>query len=105
MACCEIASMPASVDTSATTALAVPPAWPISAASVASASPLRAASTTRAPRLAAMRAVTRPIPEEAPVMTTVCRFSALSETFIFMACILVRGGGFGAFCLIRRPRR
>ena len=38
----------------------------------ASAASLRAASMTRAPRFAAIRAVTSPIPLEAPVMTSTC---------------------------------
>jgi hypothetical protein len=63
-------STSAGTPTSAGTALAVPPAAPISAASASSAAALRAVSTSRAPRAAAIRAVTSPMPLDAPVMTT-----------------------------------
>jgi hypothetical protein len=58
--------------TSAATGCASPPCARISAAMSASVAALRATSTTRAPRLAAVSAVARPMPLEAPVTTTTC---------------------------------
>ena len=67
----------ARLPTSATTWIALPPTPSISAWMRARASPLRAASTTRAPRSAAIRAVARPMPDDAPVMTMTCSLSGL----------------------------
>src|SRR6476619_2003994 len=68
--------------TSVTTAWAMPPAWSISLATSFSAVSLRASRTTDAPRLPNSSAVSRPMPDDAPVMTTTCslawRFMGLS---------------------------
>jgi hypothetical protein len=45
---------------------------------------LRAAMTMRAPRFAAMRAVVRPIPLEAPVITRTCSFNGLGRLFFIV---------------------
>jgi hypothetical protein len=50
----------------------------ISCTTWSSVSSLREASTTLAPRCAAVRAVARPMPLEAPVMTMTCWLSGLS---------------------------
>jgi hypothetical protein len=60
-----------SLATSATTVAISPPGSRIRSAAVRSPSALRAASTTRAPRPAARRAVAKPMPLEAPVITIV----------------------------------
>jgi hypothetical protein len=48
-------------------------------------SSLRAASTSRAPRLAAIRAVTKPMPLLAPVMTITWSLSFFNLYFIVFA--------------------
>src|SRR6266566_6929323 len=78
-----------SFPTSATTASACPPAALISDSSCRSAASLRAASTSRAPRCAAMRAVVKPIPLDAPVITMTCSSRGLRR-------ILVMGDSFEA---------
>ena len=47
-----------------------------------SVSPLRAASTTLAPFLAAVSAVARPMPDDAPVMTMTCWSRGFSFTLM-----------------------
>ena len=64
--------------TSPATWIASPPAALISSATRRSAALFRAFSTTRAPRFAARRAVTRPMPDEAPVITITWSDSFLS---------------------------
>ena len=66
--------------TSATTAVAVPPAASISATSDLSPGSPRAATTTFAPCSAKRRAVARPMPLEAPITTTTCSATGLSCT-------------------------
>ncbi len=58
--------------TSRATARASPPSALIRAAASSRACPLRAARTTLAPRLAAVSAVARPMPDDAPVITITC---------------------------------
>jgi hypothetical protein len=58
---------------------------------IASASALREASTRRAPRRAAMRAVARPMPLDAPVITMVCWWRGFSR----MQFDAGQGGGVG----------
>ena len=62
--------------TSHGTTTAWPPAWVISSANECSSAAVRAASTTVAPCWAKSRAVARPIPRPAPVMTTVLVIAA-----------------------------
>src|SRR3954466_2402277 len=70
-----------SSDTSVGTATTRPPFARISSAALLRSLSLRAAITTRAPRLAAIRAVARPIPLEAPVMTMTWSLRALGLRF------------------------
>src|SRR3954469_876090 len=70
-----------SSDTSVGTATTRPPFARISSAALLRSLSLRAAITTRAPRLAAIRAVARPIPLEAPVMTMTWCLRALGLRF------------------------
>jgi hypothetical protein len=67
-----------------------------------STSTLRAASTTRAPAVAAIRAVTSPMPLLAPVMTITCSAKGFNETML-RSCFWVsaNGGGAGMFQLGR----
>src|SRR5215207_3087911 len=60
--------------------MASPPEALISSASRRRASSARAASTSFAPRRAASRAVTSPMPDDAPVMTTTCSSNFFSFT-------------------------
>src|SRR5437588_7579314 len=68
--------------TSATTYTASPPRELISSTRRRSESSARAATTSFAPRSAALRAVTSPMPLDAPVMTTTCSPNFLSLTSI-----------------------
>ncbi len=61
---------------------ACPPAASIRSQRASSFSPLRAPSTTRAPAAAYSQAIASPMPDEAPVMTTVLSFK---QFFIFNA--------------------
>src|SRR3954471_21407584 len=70
-----------SSETSVGTATTRPPFARISSAALLRSVSLRAAITTRAPRLAAIRAVARPIPLEAPVMTMTWSLRALGLRF------------------------
>src|SRR4051812_13384764 len=79
--------------TSATTGSAWPPDRRISLASSCRACSFRAARTTFAPRCAAHRAVTRPMPLEAPVMTTTCWSSGRRDKDT--GCSRMRTGGPG----------
>src|SRR5919107_2141634 len=69
-------------DTSAVTAMARPPRERMSSTTRWRSAALRAARTTRAPRLAACRAVTRPMPLDAPVITMTCSDKGRSGNFI-----------------------
>jgi hypothetical protein len=62
-------STPSGVATSASTAIAVPPASSIPLATDSARSPYRSATTTVAPSRAKSSAVARPIPEPPPVTT------------------------------------
>jgi hypothetical protein len=70
-----IRSTSSALATSAATAIAEPPFAVISSTIPWSSASSRAASTTVAPRAAAIRAVARPMPLEAPVITITCSSS------------------------------
>src|SRR5215218_9288173 len=81
--------------TSATTSVASPPARLISPTSESSPSLLRAETTTLAPFSANRRAVSRPMPLEAPISATTCRstgFSFIVSSFPDLAPPVSPGG-------------
>jgi hypothetical protein len=74
--------------TSVATAVALPPAFPISAASFSIRAARRAATTTLAPRAARCRAAASPSPLDAPVMMTTFP-SILSASFALSCLALI----------------
>src|SRR5215213_3913041 len=69
-------------EVSATTAIASPPSRRISSTRESSPSSLRAETTTLAPLLANRRAVSRPMPLEAPIRATTCSSTGLRSTVV-----------------------
>src|SRR5688572_7787301 len=82
--------------TSAWTQTASPPAPRIRWTTSRSASSLRAARTTRAPRRAASRPVARPMPLEAPVITTTCSPMGFNLSAMSLPPLNLHAGSRGA---------
>src|SRR5437773_12160623 len=82
MAWSTIRRAPSSFETSATTAVACPPAALTSATTDSAAASVTSATTTRAPSAANIWAATRPIPLAPPVMIETLSWSRIEPSFM-----------------------